>query len=225
VVSLVLNEQQVGALLCAMRDYQYPAELYDFKKQEKIVFRGMRELEAFLKSQLVSEDIKVLKFALANIVYWGNMNSGYCMTRVDRFLKGINEEKLEKAKDLFAEIKGNSLKDIKEIGLPQFSNISFVSKLRMFLDPTNYVTLDLKLLKIKESVIRTLFDDVAKYPTCIPINRQNSRQYVLWCQKCKETANTYFKNTEIIAVDVERGVWKLIDKGHLSQAADIVANM
>ena len=70
-----LNEQQVKVLLGAMRDYHYPAEPHDFEKQEKIVFRGMRELEEFLKNQLFSEDTEVLKFALANIVYWGNMRA------------------------------------------------------------------------------------------------------------------------------------------------------
>ena len=146
-------------------------------------------------------------------------------TRVDKFLKEVDKEKLKNAKALFCGFKGDSLKEIKRIGLPQFSNISFASKLRMFLDPQNYVTLDLKLLKIKESRIHTFFDDVAKYSTCIPINSENCRQYALWSQKCKETASTYFRDMEIIAVDVERGVWKLIDKDRLEEAAGIVANM
>ena len=166
-----------------------------------------------------------MKFALANIVYWGNMSSGYCLSRAEKFLNGITQSKLEGARDLFVSITGDSLKEIKDVGLPQFSNVSFVSKLRMFLDPENYVTLDRKLLKIKGSGIHTLFDGVTEQPTYIPINSQNCGQYSLWSQKCKEVAYSYFRDKGIIAVDVERGIWKLIDRNRLAEAACIVANM
>ena len=89
---------------------------------------------------MVSKDTQTLKFALANIVYWENINSGYCQKRIEKFLVEVKEDELEKAIELFGKIKGGSLRDIKDIGLPQFSNMSFVSKLRLFLDPENYVT-------------------------------------------------------------------------------------
>ena len=48
-----LNEQQIGVLLDAIRDYHYPAELYDFEKDGRILFKDMRELEGFLRSRLI----------------------------------------------------------------------------------------------------------------------------------------------------------------------------
>ena len=219
-----LNEQQIGVLLSAIKGYDYPAELYNFEERRKIEFKGMRELECYLRAGLVSKDTQTLKFALANIVYWGNINSGYCQKRTENFLVEVKEDELEKAIDLFGKIKGESLRDIKDIGLPQFSNMSFISKLRMFLDPENYVTLDRKLLKIKKSGIHTVFDGVSEQPTYIPINAQNCHQYLLWSQKCKNAANCYL-GKGVIAVDVERGIFRLVDKGNLTEAGILVANI
>jgi hypothetical protein len=220
-----LNEQQIEALLCAIKAYDYPVELHNFEKDTKIPLRSMRELEAFLRKGLFSKDTEELKLALANIVYWGNINSGYCSFRVAKFLNEITENKLEEAIDLFANISGDSLAAIKNIRLPQFSNMSFVSKLRMFLDPENFVTLDRKLLKIKRSGVHTLFSNICEQGTYIPINSQNCKQYVLWSQKCRDAASTYFRIKEVIAVDIERGIFKMVDKGEINEASVIVANM
>ncbi len=100
--------------------------------------------------------------------------------------------------------------------------MSFVSKLRMFLEPSNYVTLDRKLLELKNCNIRTLFHKIKEYQTSIPITEHNSRQYDQWCKKCKNTASCYFLNSGIIAVDVERGIFHLIDKGKADEAANLV---
>lgn len=219
-----LNRQQLSTLISAIKEYDYPAKLYDFKKGKEILFNGMRELEDYLKNGLVSNDLETVKFALANIVYWGNINSGYCQNCTQKFLNGITDKKLECAINLFSKIEGDGLKELKKIGLPQFTNMSFISKLRMFLDPETYVTLDRKLLKIKTSGVQTLFDNISEQQTYIPINQQNCNGYLLWCKKCKQTAKAC-ENEEVIAVDVERGIFHMVDEGEIHQAAMIVANM
>jgi len=143
------------------------------------------------------------------------------MFRVQKFLDNVTEDQIQSATNLFPNIEGDGLAEIKRIGLPQFSNMSFVSKLRMFLDPRNYVTLDRKLLKLKESNIRTFFDDVIERPTYIPINNRNRKQYRVWSKKCKDTANNYFQDHGIIAADVERGIFYLVDRGNLNTAATL----
>lgn len=70
------------------------------------------------------------------------------MHRARTFLTKITKEKISKAIDLFSKPNEVTFKTIKNLRLPQFSNMSFASKLRMFLDPSNFVTLDRNLLKI-----------------------------------------------------------------------------
>lgn len=86
-------------------------------------------------------------------------------------------EQIRKATTLFSKIEGDGLLEIKKLSLPQFSNMSFSSKLRMFLDPCNYVALDRKLLKLKKSKIKTFFHFIKEYPTSIPITKQNCELY------------------------------------------------
>ena len=94
----------------------------------------------------------------------------------------------------------------------------------MFLEPSKYVTLDRKLLKLKECEIKTLFHDITEYPMCIPITDHNCEQYDKWCKKCSDTAK-YFQNRGIIAMDVERGIFHFVDKGKLDEAANLVKYM
>lgn len=86
------------------------------------------------------------------------------------------------------------------------------------------MSLDRKLLKIKTIGIHTLFDGVSEQPTYIPINAKNCGQYLLWSQKCKNAASCYF-GKGIIAVDVERGIFKMVDNGRIIEAGTLVANM
>lgn len=178
-----------------------------------------------MRARLLSNNPRQVRFALANIVYWGNVNSEYRLVRVENFLGKVTEDRIQRAIGIFRTIEGDGLVDIRRIGLPQFSNMSFVSKLRMFLDPNNYVTLDRKLLKLKKSNIRTFFHNVIEYPTYIPINEHNCEQYRIWSGKCKYTATNYFRDQGIIAADVERGIFHLVDQGDLDLAAKLVAYM
>ena len=220
-----LNEDQITDLFDAIQNYDYPAQLYNFDRNQPILYETMRELESELRRDLLSNDYIEVKYALANIVYWGNIQSGYVMYRVHRFLEKVTEAKIQKAVHLFSNLSDNSLKDIKKLGLPQFSNMSFVSKLRMFLDPNNYVTLDRKLLKLKECGVKTFFHDVSERPTYIPITDHNCEQYDKWCEKCRDTADCYFQSSGIIAVDVERGIFHLVNKRKLDKAANLVMYM
>jgi len=220
-----LTEQYLSILYQAIKEYDYPTRLWDFERKQAIDFRTMRELESYLRVRLLSNNPCEAKFALANIVYWGNLGAGYCKSRVARFLDSATEPQIYKAIDLFRNIRGDGLADIKEVRLPEFSNMSFASKLRMFLEPHNFVTLDMKLLKLKESNVRTFFDNVKKYGTYIPINNHNCEQYRIWSGKCKSTATKYFRDQGIIAADVERGIFHLVDQGKVNTAATLVAKM
>lgn len=208
-----------------MSGYNYPPELYDFAEKKPLVLKNMRELEHKLRNDLLSNNPEKVKFALANVVYWGFASTRLADVRSKRFLKGITEKQIENAIKLFSRMSGNSLKDIKNIEMPQFSNMSLCSKLRMFLDPTNYVVLDSKLLKLKEAKTKTLFQEMQKYSISIPISRVNCEQYDKWCSVCKNTASRYYSKNNAIAVDIERGIFHLINKEHLEKAAELVSSI
>lgn len=220
-----LTDVQIQALKKAMDAYNYPPELYDFAHKKPLMFKSMRELEHKIRDYLLSNNPAQVRFALANVVYWGFASTGLAYVRSKRFLEEIKEDHIENAMKLFSRISGNSLKDIKDIRLPQFSQMSFTSKLRMFLDPSNYVVLDSQLLKLKDSKTKTLFQEIQRYPTSIPISRVNCKQYDKWCTICKDTANRYYSNTGVIAVDVERGIFHIINQNNLEEAAKLVSSM
>lgn len=221
----MLTDEQIKILYDAIRGYNYPARLYDFEQKQEIMFETMRELENYLRKKLLSTNPLEIKFGLANVVYWGNLTAGYCWRRVQKFLNEITLEQIRKATTLFSKIEGDGLLEIKKLNLPQFSNMSFSSKLRMFLDPCNYVALDRKLLKLKKSKIKTFFHFIKEYPTYIPITKQNCELYRFWSKLCRETAKTYFKNTNFIAVDIERGIFHLVDRCKIDTAAMLVKSM
>jgi hypothetical protein len=193
--------------------------------KKQLLFKSMRQLEHRLKGDLLSNNPATVRFALANVVYWGYACTGLSDARSKRFLDTVKEQQIENAIRLFSRIEGNSLKAIKDIGLPQFSKMTLTSKLRMFLDPNNYVVLDSQLLRLKWSETKTLFQEMQRYPTEIPITRVNSRQYDKWCSVCKDTANRYYSNIEAIAVDVERGIFQIINDDTLEEAAALVSSM
>ena len=108
----------------------------------------MLEIEAIIRSQLVSGDVTSVRDGLSNVLYWGYARTGYRGRRVQSFRQGVDEQGLNDASKLFRTIRGPAIKDIKKLKLPQFAGLSFVSKVRMFLEPADYVVLDLQLLKM-----------------------------------------------------------------------------
>ena len=108
--------------------------------------------------------------------------------------------------------------------MPQFSGMSFISKVRMFLAPTSYVILDQQLLKINNEPFETLLNKIkfGKKETQIRISKDNITVYKKWCDKCIEISNTIF-NGIYRAVDIERGFFTLIQNDNATLAAKILS--
>lgn len=70
----------------------------------------------------------------------------------------------------------------------------------------------------------TLFHQVKLYPTSIPCTINNERVYQNWCDLCKNASMQYFQEYGFIAVDVERGIFHLIENGQEEIAANIIDN-
>ncbi len=95
----------------------------------------MRDLEIYLKEKLLSTNPFEVKTGLANVIYWVNLTAGYCWHKVQMFLNKVIPEQIRETITLLSKIEDDGLMEIKRIDFPQFSNMSFTSKLKMFLDP------------------------------------------------------------------------------------------
>jgi hypothetical protein len=133
----------------AIRTYNFPAVTFDFAGNRERVHAGMRELERAIHGDLVSADLNRVLDGLSNVLYWGYARMGIRDHRVEAFRRSVTGAQLQASRATFASLTGPGLRALHRMGLPQFSQVSFLSKVRMFLDPTLYVTLDKKLAKLR----------------------------------------------------------------------------
>ena len=186
----------------------------------------MREVETEIRSQLVSLDPERVRHGLANVVYWGNRTGGYYKARFNKFLKQVGLEQLERAKNVFPKLRGPGLMELSAFRLPSFSRMTFLSKLRMFLDPDNYVALDNHLASIAGSSRYTLFHDLRRSGSSIQCSRCNVAVYARWCEVCR----FWGQRMDLPAVDIERAVYTLVKeakgkRASVDEVASIVAQM
>lgn len=207
-------------LIEAVNQYDYPATLFDFNKNKEIIFGNYRDLESHMAEQLRSNNLECLKDGLSNVLYWGFYRFGYGNKRVSEFRSLITDEKLIKFKEL-VQTKKYSCMTIKDIEMPQFSQLAFTSKLLMFIDPINNVTLDSKIMLLKDSNnLKNPITNIKVYPTSIPITKNNQDNYMLWCKLCRMIASEYFQDK--LSVDIERGFFKLVENNQIEDAKQII---
>ena len=80
---------------------------------------------------------------------------------------------------------GVGVRNIAGLKLPQFSGFSFVSKVRMFLDPNNFVVMDIQIMKLREAGLPTiLYKVVHNDKETIRVTETNESAYEQWCGLC-----------------------------------------
>ena len=67
-------------------------------------------------------------------------------------------------------------------------------------------------------------DNLAVYKTSIPASNYNDRLYSQWCTECLLASGRYYKMI-YRAVDIERGLFHLIQTNFLAQAQNIYHNI
>ena len=185
----------------------------------------MRQLESSIREDLISGDPFRVKDGLSSVLYWGYYRFGYRGKRVNNFRNKITEQGLALAAQTLQSLSGAGLQTLKELGLPQFSKVTFLSKVRMFLAPQHYVVLDKGLVEgLKNTEPVTLFQKV-KVDTSIPVTPENELLYQRWCNLCEEAVKKYFQGQDFLAVDVERGIWHLVKNSQHKEAANIIVNI
>lgn len=214
-----LTTQQVTDLQASITGYAFPPVYYDFYADAQVNAGTMQELELVIRNLLISPNPQDVKYGLANVIYWGNANAGYQMNRVMKFINGVTNQQISQFQGLVAGGVIPTLHQIFQLHMPQFSGISFISKIIAFLDPTNYAVLDLLLARLRnmqghKSLYRL------KIGTQIRVTAVNSAAYYAWCQECQTISNQYYGGV-YRAVDIERGIFNLIQNGQMQLAQEI----
>ena len=221
-----LDEGLLKYLTTAIGDYDFPCVTYDFDSHREKTHNSMRGVEADIREDLLADNLTALRNGLANVLYWGYARMGFRDYRVRRFRAKVTESQLRKAKTLFQHLEGPGICQIARLRLPELSGVSFISKVRMFIDPVNYVILDRKLLRLRKQKQHTLFHEItaAQNSTSIRATRHNEAVYERWSRQCSRIATDYFGKSNMRAIDIERAIFGLVDKGQDQIAAAILAN-
>jgi len=216
-----LGIAQVNDLNNALSAYAFPTAHFDFATQNPVVGLSMCQLETRIRQQLLSPSSRDVKDGLSNILYWGFAKmGGLALTRVERFRAAVTSQQLEKTSYLLTNHARPTLYEIAKLGLPQFSKVSFVSKIRMYLDPLESATLDRQIMKIHKIHNDTVLAAVKEDKTSIPTSKGNSNAYERWCEHLAYIAQTYLPTARV--VDIERGLFQMIQTGRVKEAASIL---
>jgi hypothetical protein len=218
---MFLSPSQKEELHKAIKEFSFPPEYYNFILDRPERLENTRAVEARIKVDLISSNINLVKNGLSNVLSWGFARMRFRDVRVDDFRTKVTTPQLEAATSLFISGILPSLYEIKRIGLPQFSGVSFVSKIRMFLDPENSATLDRQIMKIHAVRPDTVLSKVKEHKNQIPITANNAEAYEMWCRKMREISERYFAGG-FRAVDIERGFFHLVQEAKVSLAGEIL---
>lgn len=221
---MTLSKEHLNILSDAIKGYSFPHVYFDFLRNCPLQKPDMLSVEDRIRDDLLSGNPDLVKNGLSNVLYWGFAQVGYRDRRVELFRTQITQGQLYDAAQLFSDMHDDGLREIKQIGLPQFSGMSFISKVRMFLDPDNYVVLDQQILKMNTYPRETLLKNIAFGPkeTQIRISENNCQVYLDWCKKCRDISIIFYKG-EHRAVEIERGFFTLIQRGQGEIATEILS--
>jgi hypothetical protein len=205
------------SLVSAIREYAFPRCAFNFSSSCEISFPSMSSLESFIQTGLRSANISAVEDGLSNVLYWGYSNSPERRDdRVKKFRSKTHPDQIRRAMDCFKSLHGSGLRELQMLGLPEFSNLSFLTKLRTFLNPESYCVIDLKLLNIPT------LGNKFKAGTSIRVTPANRAAYDWWVDLCQRIANSRCVEGPVRAVDVERGFFHLVATKRAAIADSII---
>jgi len=218
-----LSDQLRRVLANAIPSCNIPCFTFDFVNNVAVPHESIREVERSIRDDLQSEQIEAVRDGLSNVLCWSHLRNGNKGMRINRFRHNVTPRQLAVASKLFRHLQGPGIVEIKGLKLPEFSGLSSISKLRMFLDPSAYVALDRKLLKVRGCSSWTLFHNLKLWGGSehIPVTTDNQRVYQSWCETCRRIGGQYFGEA-MRAVDIERGILHLVNNKRGKDAAQIL---
>lgn len=126
---MALTSNQVSDLQTSILGYTFPSVYFDFTTNTAINADTIGVVETHIRSLLTSSNTQDIEHGLANIIYWGNANAGYQTYRVNKFRNKITTNQLQQFQALVSGGAIPTLKSISLLKMPQFSGISFISKI------------------------------------------------------------------------------------------------
>lgn len=217
-----LNNAQVASLNAAITGYAFPAVYFDFVTRTQVAAENMAAVEKHIKIQLTSANPQDVFHGLANVLYWGYAQIGYRNVRVDNFLAGVTNAHAAAFQNFVLGRVAPTLRQIKDIRMPQFSGISFISKILAFLDPVKYCVLDQQLARIANGHGARALNNLTQGQQ-LRVTVKNQAAYDDWRNECQAISNIYF-NGAYRVIDVERGFFHLVQTNQLALAQTIYAN-
>jgi len=218
-----LTPAQVLQLSTAIAGYAFPPAYFDYSAGAPVIGLTMAQVEARIRSDLTAGVPSRTKDGLSNVLYWGfTQMGGLSDVRVGQFRTNVSPMQLRAASLLLSGTPRPTLQSIKKLLLPQFSGVSFVSKVRMFLDPAGSATLDQQIMKIHGVRPTTVLAAVRPSKTNIPVSAANSAAYEAWCERLDYIRNMYLPHLRV--VDIERGLFHLIQSGNVETSAVLLAD-
>ena len=244
-----LNEAQTEGLSNATRNYNYPFVTYDFGHNIRMQHPNKYSFENSIRQQLTSGDEDVVRDGLSNVLYWGYERDNRRDYKVCEFRKNIwssqDLDNLNAVSPSLEEISSVALsrkidREIPLLGhamalfndidalhpnminhrhlkkLPEYG-LAFITKTFMFLDPERFVALDSKIHKLREYP-QTIFANLDNH---LNLTQNNVDVYQQWCELCVRIANEY-PDLNARAVDVERGIYQMVQDGQTQDAAVIL---
>jgi hypothetical protein len=217
-----LNQNQKNQLESSIIGYAFPAVYYDFANNGPVIAPNMHIVEEYIRTLLFSNKVIDVKYGLANVLYWGYAQVGYRDRRVNRFINLARENQIISFQEFLLNGGVPNMADIKNLHLPEFSGISFVSKVLMFLDPINYCVLDKQIAKLRNPECIKALSHLSFGPneTQIRISHNNQNVYNNLREECRAVNTQYYQNSYRVA-DVERGFFTLIQTDNLAAAQEI----
>ena len=218
---MTLSSGEIEKLEAAINEYDFPAIYFDFDNGTGKLARNMAEIENVIADQLRSREIERTKHGLINILYWGYARDGRRNDKISRFLNATTDQHINNFQALVKDGNIPSIMDIYDLKMPQYSGMSFISKILMFLDPKNYCVLDRKISKLRtHGSLKSLNSLVFSPPreARIRITHHNEAVYNKWRKECAAISQEYFQNKYRV-VDIERGFFNLIQQNLLDARA------
>ncbi len=216
-----LDQRQVENLGTAILQYAFPPVYFDFEAHKQVHASDMREVERAIRAMLVSSIAEDIRNGLANIIYWGYAQIGYRDVRVRRFREGATLDQLARFRSLVEAHGVPSLSQVHALEIPEYSGISFISKVLMFLDPVQYCVLDQQLARLGDVPSDQALQGLSR-GTRIPVSPHNEEVYDEWRAECRRISAQYFGGRYRV-VDVERGFFQLVQSDRLVLAQRIYA--
>lgn len=218
------RREYAARLRGAVGRYDHPTIFYDYRAARERRCEDVRGVEERIGALLRSRDPDRIRDGLSNVLYWGYARQPGrrdFKVRAFRDATPAGDPKLRRFAELVGAVRERpasaaaALLDVRRSRLHLFGQMSFATKILMFLDP-RFPVLDLKLAGAFAGGGFEPLTGLRFGPGGIRVTANNAGVYARWTCWCREIARLVNAEAEeepaLRAVDVERAVFALADE-------------